>query len=85
MFCRSVDIPLGAVHHDDSKFRRGFEIDIVNSNTGTSDDSKLFASFHERLCNFRLAAYDQCIVVADDLFQFCWTQSLSFVNLQRGL
>src|SRR5215467_6813284 len=78
MFGGGDRVAVRRVHHHDATNRRGGNVDIVDADSGTSDDAQAIRCVKQIRGYFRFAAYDETFAVLECFYQFGRLESRSF-------
>ncbi|MNE50800.1 hypothetical protein D3C80_1453950 [compost metagenome] len=79
MLTCSNSIAIWSIDYDNPTFCSCFKVDVVNTYAGTTDNAKVFTSFHDFFCNFCLATNKQAVVLSNDFYEFIFTKTSLFL------
>lgn len=66
MLRRCLDVPTGAIDHNNAVLGRGGNIDVVDPDAGSGNHLQLFPGFEHRRCDFSFGSNQKCVIFRDD-------------------
>jgi hypothetical protein len=68
----SLDIAARGVHNDNTQPRSGWNVDIINADTGSRDDLQVASSVEQLSRDFCFGAHQESVVLWYDVDEFFW-------------
>ncbi|MOA49909.1 hypothetical protein D3C78_1728570 [compost metagenome] len=76
--CRNC-VAVRGVDHDNTAFGRCIQVNVIDTDACAADHFQIGSGFHNLFSNFRLAAYEQSVVVRNDLDELILRKSRLFL------
>jgi hypothetical protein len=81
--CSAVEIVLSpGVHHKDAPTCGRIHINVIHAHARATDDTQFLGGFDDALCDLRLAADDQGVILADGLTQLVFFETRLHVHVK---